>query len=112
MKAGLSSRDRETIRAILAPYAALIDRAALFGSRGSGAARPNSDIDLVLFGDITDAEVDRLWTLFDESSLSVSVDVLAYREDMYPPLLRHIDHTARTLFTRDDLATARADIAA
>lgn len=99
----ISRRDRVIATRILSPYAASIEKVSVFGSRATGLARPNSDIDLVLFGTIQEHEIDRLWTLFDDSGLSVSVDILAYSDDLYPPLKRHIDATARTLFTRADL---------
>ena len=102
--AALTSRQRAIIRDILAPYRHRIDRVALFGSRATGRARANSDIDLVLYGDLDEAEVDRLRTSFDESALSVSVDLVAYGPSVYPPLRRHIDETACDLFLRSDLA--------
>jgi predicted nucleotidyltransferase len=106
MSGELSEHDQRIIADVLAPFAGKIQRVALFGSRGLGAARPNSDVDLVLYGDIQEHEVDRLWTLFDESSLSVSVDVIVYADDLYPPLKRHIDAFARTLFDGDALRRA------
>lgn len=99
----LSVSDRNIIHAVLAPYADRIDRAALFGSRATGLARINSDIDLVLYGDLTKADIARIWTLCDDSALSVTVDVVAYTDDLYPPLRRHIDMTAIPLFSQADL---------
>lgn len=100
---GLSPRQCGMVRDVLAPLAPRLARAALFGSRATGRWRPNSDIDLVLFGDVTDADVDRPWTLFDESALDVSVDVVRYGSHLHPPLREHIDRCAVTLFDRDTL---------
>lgn len=105
MTAGVSDRDRGLIGKVLAPYADCIERASIFGSRALGNARANSDIDLVLYGNLTEQDIDRLWTMFDESALSVSVDVVAYSDELYPALKRHIDAVAMPLFTRVDLVT-------
>ena len=100
---GLSPKQLETIRGILAPYACRITRVALFGSRAMGNYRQNSDVDLVLYGDLEEECVDRLWTLFSESSLPFSVDVKGYELIRYPPLKEHIDRVGRVLFTQGEL---------
>ena len=91
------------LRGVLSEFAHTIERVAVFGSYATGKARDNSDIDLVIYGSLSTAEIDRLWTLFDESDLAVKVDVVAYDDDLYPPLKRHIDTIARPLFERSDL---------
>ncbi len=99
----LSNRDRAIVRGVLAPFAERIERVGVFGSRALGNARPQSDIDLVLWGDLDDATLARLWTLFDESGLAVSVDVVAYGPELPPPFRRHIDRVAKPLFLRESL---------
>lgn len=99
----LDDTAREEIRRVLMPFAGQIDSAAIFGSRATGCARVNSDIDLVLYGNLTQDQVDRLYSLFEDSNLPVSVDVVAYSPALYPPLKHHIDTFARPLLTRDDL---------
>lgn len=91
------------IREILCEFAQKIDRVGLFGSYATGAARKNSDVDLVVYGMLTQSDVDRIWTLFEDSSLSVPVDVIAYNLAIYPPLKRHIDSVMRPLFEKRDL---------
>ncbi len=103
---GLTERQVGLLKAILQPYASKIQRADLFGSRATGQYRPSSDIDLVLYGDISQAEVDRLWTLFEDSSLPYKVDVHAYNAIDYPPFREHIDRVGQTLFTQADLSAA------
>ena len=100
---GLSDAELATINAILAGYWQKIDQACLFGSRACGQYKAYSDIDLVLYGDLEEHEVDRIYTLFDESNLGVRVDVRAYRHIQYPPLKRHIDAQAKVLFTRREI---------
>jgi predicted nucleotidyltransferase len=101
----MSERDRAIVRSVLAPFADRIDRVGVFGSRALGTARPASDIDLILWGDIDGRTLARLATLFGESSLAVSVDVILYGPELAAALRRHIDRVAKTLFIRADLRT-------
>ncbi len=87
----------------MAPFSDKIDFVGLFGSHATGKARENSDIDLVVYGTLNDYEVDRLWSLFDASALSVPVDVIAYNLPIYPPLKAHIDRVMQPLFQKSDL---------
>lgn len=107
---GLSQRHVETVRRILATYADHITQVDLFGSRAMGNYRPNSDIDIVLHGDIPEQYIDRLSTLFDESNLPVSVDVKGYEYMSRSPLKRHVDRVRLCLFTQDELRAARQHI--
>lgn len=100
---GLLARDVAQLKATLAPYARQIERVGIFGSRSSGDAKPGSDVDLVLFGPVSQRVVDRLWTAFDESSISVAVDVVAYKLIEHDALRAQIDATAATLFTQSEL---------
>ena len=94
------------MRAVLAPFADRIERVAVFGSRALGRARPASDIDLVLYGSLDDRTTARIWSLFDRSSLAVTVDVVRY-EGLEPGSFRRpVDAVGKTLFTRDDLSAA------
>lgn len=100
---GLSDQHVETVRQVLRPFSHMIDSVALFGSRALGTARPTSDIDLVLFGPISEAAIDRIRTEFIDSALPMSVDVVAYDAVTYPPFREHIDRVARPLFSKRDL---------
>lgn len=99
----LSRAQLATLRAVLEPFAERISEAALFGSRATGVAKPHSDIDLVLYGPLDEADVNRLRTLLAESSLSVTVDVVAYAllDDVL--LKAHIDTVKRSLFSQGEL---------
>jgi len=101
---GLSPRQVETVRRVLAPFADRIESVALFGSRATGAARPDSDIDLVLHGPVSDGDVRRMMVEFEESDLPMTVDVVAYDRIAHPPLKAHVDRVALALFRREDLA--------
>ncbi len=103
MNHGLSDRQLTVLKEILAIYADEIVSAELFGSRATGDYRPNSDVDLVLRGGIREKQIDRLWTMFQESNLPFSVDVKGYELTTYPPLKAHIDKVCKPLFTQQDL---------
>ena len=105
---GLSARHMAVIRAILAPYVERITRVGLFGSRAMGTARANSDIDMVLMGDLDEALIDHLRTAFDNSPLPVAVDLVAYDGVANPALKTHIDRMMSPLFTREDLRSSAA----
>lgn len=102
-KHGLTSEQIEMIAAILRPYADEIKTVGLFGSRAQGTYRLNSDIDMVIDGELTEADIDHIYTLFDESLLPIKVDVNALHLIDYPPLKEHIDAVFLPLLTQDDL---------
>jgi predicted nucleotidyltransferase len=103
MDHGLTEHDLEIMKNILSFYKGKISHADLFGSRATGTYRKNSDIDLVLHGSLSEDEIDRIWTLFHESSLAVPVDVKSYELTDYSPLKEHIDKVGKTLFTKNEL---------
>ena len=107
MDHGLTAKQLATIKRVLAPYADVVTRVDLFGSRATGACRSNSDIDLLLHGRLDERTIDRLWTLFHESNLPVTVDVMSYELTTYPPLKAHMDEVRQPLFTRHDLKAMR-----
>ncbi len=97
---GLSSRQLATIRGILERWADRITAVDVFGSRATGAWRPNSDLDLLLHGDLDDRTIDRLWTLFHKSNLPFAVDVACYELTGHGPLRDHMDRVRKPLFER------------
>ena len=103
MNHGIKKHDLRAIRTILISTCSNIDKVCLFGSRATGEFGSTSDIDLVLYGDISERESGRLNTHFQESSIAHKVDMVVYHSIDYPPLKKHIDVAARLLFTRKDL---------
>ena len=95
---GLSSRQLATIRRVLEPWADRITAVDVFGSRATGSWRPNSDLDLLLHGDLDQRAIDRLWTLFHESNLPFAVDVTSYDLTSHEPLREHMDRVRKPLF--------------
>jgi len=100
---GLTDAQLDVIKHILRPFAAKMDRVGLFGSRATGNYRENSDIDLVIYGTLSQEDTDRLWTLFDDSNLSIKVDVHTYQLIAYAPLKDHVDEEMIVLFSGEEL---------
>ena len=75
---GLSISEMKILRKILNEVKSRIEQVAVFGSRATGRHKPNSDLDLVIYGSADESDYDRLWTLFQESSLPFSVDINFY----------------------------------
>ncbi|MCY4156859.1 MAG: nucleotidyltransferase domain-containing protein [Gammaproteobacteria bacterium] len=99
---GLSATQRETLREILATLSGQFESVAVFGSRAVGRQRPNSDLDLVLYGCADEAVCDRLRTLLQDSPLPFSVDVKNYAAIGHLPLKAHIDSVALPLFEQTE----------
>lgn len=80
-------------------------RVDLFGSRALGAAKPASDIDLVVSGAGVDgALIDRLWTELNDLPLPVTVDILAEDAPLPAALRAHIEAVRQPLFHFPDPA--------
>ena len=71
----------------------------MFGSRATGLYKPNSDIDMVIYGSVDEKTINRISTLFNDSYLPLKVDIHAYNLISYQPLKEHIDNNALPLFT-------------
>lgn len=104
---GLSGSHLAMIAEVLAPFADAIDRVGLFGSRATRTQKLGSDINLVLYGPLTEPMVDRLWTRFSDTLLPFSVDVVAYSHIQEPGLKRQIDAVMWPLLVREDLICLR-----
>lgn len=99
---GLSPSHLEILYNVLLPFSDKIDQVGLFGSRSTGCYRRNSDIDLVIYGNLDEKTKDRIFTLFSDSNLPVKVDLQVYNLIDYPPLKDHIDANMALLFDRDN----------
>lgn len=103
MNHGLSAKELLTIKTILSTYSECIDGVGVFGSRANGEYKDYSDIDLVVYGDIAGWQIDRLNTLFDESSIGLSVDIKSYNHIADSPLKKNIDTAVKMLLTKEEL---------
>jgi len=87
---GLTPHHLRIMADTLHPFRDKITTVGLFGSRATGTYRDNSDIDMVLYGPLSPHDVDRLYTLFDESPLPFRVDIMAFDLIDHPRLKHHI----------------------
>lgn len=90
----LSPRHLVILQGVLAPYRARLSGVSVFGSRATGRSRPNSDIDLVIFGAVGDDDRTGIWADLEDSDLPVTVDVVIYNEVTNDRLRDHIDRVA------------------
>ena len=75
---GLSKDHLLLLKNIFSKYKEHIDSVGLFGSRATGAFKPYSDLDIVIFGSIKAYQVDNIRTLFLESSIPFEIDCVNY----------------------------------
>jgi predicted nucleotidyltransferase len=78
-----------------------VRRAVLFGSRAKGCARPNSDIDLALYGDLDDLQAESIAHELDELPTPYLFDVKAVTHIVNPALLEHIERVGLELYAAD-----------
>ena len=99
---GLTDNQVRLIGLILEPYKDVITEVGLFGSRATGNYRPNSDIDVVLYGDIPPETVEEIHTKFEESTeLPYKVDVVGYNTITNPALKQSIDTYSKPMLTKN-----------
>ncbi len=94
------------LKAVLTRFADGIDRVDVHGSRATLGHRPGSDLDLVLHGSISTHEVAMLACALEESFISISVDVVNYRDIGSKRFRDEVDRTAVPLLDKTDLVNA------
>jgi predicted nucleotidyltransferase len=77
----------------------------VFGSRAQGRHRPESDVDLALYGELEERLVARIAGELEELPLPYSFDVLAYAGLRHGALQAHIDRVGPLVFERSELST-------
>jgi predicted nucleotidyltransferase len=97
--AGLDPRARALVWAVLARHPEVTET-RVFGSRALERHRPESDVDLALFGDVDEALATRIAGELDELPLPYTFDVCAYSSLRHNPLREHIDRVGRRFFVR------------
>ena len=73
---GLEERSEEELRAILIMHG--VEKAIIFGSRGSGKYKKNSDIDIAVFGDFSSTEINLMRWDIEESRIIYLVDLVHF----------------------------------
>lgn len=94
---GLSAAEIGLLAAVLRQFPQ-VERGVLFGSRAKGNARPNSDIDLALYGSIDDLTVERIAMAMDELPMPYLLDVKAVASLKNPALIDHIQRVGVAVY--------------
>jgi len=77
-----------------------VTRAKIFGSRAKGNFKPNSDIDIALWGPLTFLNIARIAGELEELPLPYLFDVEAYENIHDQPLREHIDRAGKDFYVR------------
>ena len=99
----LTAVQRHVLKTVFARFADRLDVVGVYGSRVQARARPGSDIDLVVYGTVTDRDLSDMRHDLEDSDLSIFADVIAYDRIEHPKLREQIDKWAKPLFDRADL---------
>ncbi len=82
-----------------------VDRAVLFGSRATGTFRPESDVDLCLYGDsLTLTDQARLAAAIEALPIPQRVDLLLHQTLQDAALRERIRRDGKVLFDRSEVA--------
>jgi predicted nucleotidyltransferase len=98
---GLTDVEQELIREVLRRHAE-VNEARVFGSRAKGDFQPNSDVDLVLWGEISLATLATIAGELDELPLPYLFDVQAYDAIRHRPLREHINCVGLSFYTKSE----------
>lgn len=104
---GLDDRTRHLIISVLERHPELSE-ARVFGSRAMGSYRPESDIDVALYGEVDEQTAARIAGELEELPLPYSFDVRAYPCLRHQPLREHIDRVGRAIFSSASHPTPRS----
>jgi len=93
---GLTEKEWELIRSVLSAYPELT-QVKLFGSRAKGNAKPTSDIDLALFGEVDALQAQAIQAELEDLPLPYKFDVQSYESIQHAALREHIDRVGRCM---------------
>lgn len=96
---GLDDRTRALLEAVFARHPR-VSQAWLFGSRAMGTYRPESDVDIALYGDVDEAFAARIAGELEDLPLPYTFDVQAYSCIRHVRLREHIDRVGCPIFVR------------
>jgi len=99
MNFGLSTQAIALLQKVLQAHPE-VERAKIFGSRAIGNFRPNSDIDLALWGVIDEGLLAKLYAELDELPLPYQFDVTSYITITHPALREHIDKFGKDIYVK------------
>lgn len=97
MRFGIADKAIQSMLDIFSRHPA-VRRVDLFGSRARGDHRPNSDIDLVVWGELDRREMNALAAELEELPIPWNVDIERFEDIAHAPLREEIERTGKTLF--------------
>ncbi len=97
---GLSSKEEELISGVFKGHPE-IQEARIYGSRAKGNHAPNSDIDIVFWGEIDSRLLGRIASELDELPLPYRFDASIYSEISNEKLRAHIDRVGAAIYRRE-----------
>jgi predicted nucleotidyltransferase len=98
--AGLSQQEITQIQTVLSQIPNL-ERAVVFGSRTTGKHKPNSDVDMALYGaKLTFSAIFDIEDALYESGFQLELDILLYDVIQDSRFKAAIDRTAVTVFPK------------
>ena len=96
---GLDDRALRLIREVFERHPR-IREARVFGSRAKGSYRPESDVDIAIFGEVDSVLATLVAGELDDLPLPYGFDVQAYGSIKHAPLREHIDRVGLPMFVR------------
>lgn len=94
---GLTEREENLIRRVLERHPEVFG-AKIFGSRAKGIARPNSDVDLALWGNLSRPLLATIAGELDELPLPYFFDIQDQGEIRHAPLRDHIERVGKVIY--------------
>lgn len=78
-----------------------VQRAVVYGSRAKGNYRPNSDIDIMLFGDsLTFSDITTVADRLDDLLLPWQIDITARNRVFNSDFIEQVDRYGKVIFNR------------
>ena len=99
----LTMMQKEAIKVAFRPFANLISIVGVYGSRVQGSSRPGSDVDLVVYGDLTDGDFQSIRCELEAGDLSIFADLVRYEDVHHAALKTQIDQWMQPLFHQQEL---------
>jgi len=99
---GLTEKTIALVRTVFTKHSE-VQEVKIYGSRAMGSQRPNSDIDLAVWGRIDRRVIGRISRELDELPLPYTFDVTDYASVDHAPLKQRIDEYGKKFFSREDI---------
>jgi predicted nucleotidyltransferase len=88
---GLTDKDKKEISKIISQFSQ-VEKAVVFGSRAMGNHKKGSDIDLAIFGNLKDNQLNKIsYLLNEETFLPYKFDLVDYSQISNLNLKKHIN---------------------